>query len=278
MKFDLDTAWRDTTRLAGDNVGLLSAIAGIFVFLPYAALLLVLPTIAPLPELPEGATLEMAMTAVRAFYAQTWWAFVLAGIVVTIGMLSMVALLGRRERPTVGEAIAIGVKSILTAWLTLFLQNIALDLVVLIVIGAAGATGVPALIFVATIAAIGLALNLAARLSLAIPVIAVDGEFNPLRVIAASWTLTRGHGSRLLLFYVLLALAGFVVVTVAMLVSGLLLAIGGAAFEEAGGALVSAAIITGLILLVAAVLAAVHRQLRRMHQVGASVPRAGGEG
>lgn len=276
MKFDLDTAWRETTRLASDNAGLLSAIAGIFVFLPYATLLLVLPSIAALPELPQGASFETAMKAIEAFYAQTWWAFIAAGIIVTIGLLSMVALLGRRERPTVGDAIGIGLKSIIPAWLTLFLQNMAINIVALLIIAIASATGLAALIFVASIVAIAVAAYLATRLSLATPIIAVDGELNPFRVIAASWSMTRGYGSRLLLFYILLALAGFVVIAVVMLVTGVVLALGGPAFEEAGGALVSAAVITGVMLLISAVMAAVHRQLHRLEQGGASVPRAGG--
>jgi len=276
MKFNLDTAWRETTRLAADNAGLLTAIAGIFVFLPYVTLLLVLPSIAPLPELPEGASFEVALKAIEAFYAQTWWAFVIVGIIVTIGLISMIALLGRRERPTVGQAIQIGLKSIIPAWLTLFLQNMAINLAVLAIIAIAGVTGLAVLTFIGTIAAIALAVYLGTRLSLVTPIIAVDGELNPFRVIAASWALTRGHGSRVLLFYVLLALGGFVVISVVMLVIGVALALGGPTVEQAGGALLSAAIMTAVMILITAVMAAVHRQLLRIAQGGASVPRTGG--
>ncbi|MFA6219117.1 MAG: glycerophosphoryl diester phosphodiesterase membrane domain-containing protein [Erythrobacter sp.] len=274
MKFNLDTAWREATRLVSDNAGLLSAIAGIFVFLPYATLLLVLPSIAPLPQLPEGADFDVALKAIEAFYAQTWWAFVAAGIVVTIGLISMIALVGRQDRPTVGQAIAIGLKSIVPAWLTLFVQNMAINIAVAAIVAIASATGLAALIFVATLSAIALALYLGTRLSLVTPIIAVDGELNPFRVIAASWALTRGHGSRLVLFYVLLALAAIVVISVVMLVIGVGLALGGPAFEEAGGALVSAAMMAGVVILITAVMAAVHRQLHRLAQARAGVARS----
>lgn len=275
MKFDLDTAWRETTRLAGDNAGLLSTIAGIFVFLPYATLLLVLPSIAPFPQLPQGASFEAAMAVVEAFYAQTWWAFVATGIVVTIGLLTMVALLGRRERPTVGAAIGIGLKSILPAWLALFLQNMAINIVVLVIVALASATGLAILAFAASAAAIAIAAFLATRMSLVIPIIAVDDQLNPFRVLAESWALTRGYGGRLLLFYALLAVACLVVIAVFMLLTGAILALGGPGFEEAGGALVSAAVMTGVMILAASVMSAAHRQLRRLAMGGASVPRAG---
>ena len=38
MKFDLDTAWKDTMGLLTRNLGLLAVVAGVFFFLPYAGL------------------------------------------------------------------------------------------------------------------------------------------------------------------------------------------------------------------------------------------------
>lgn len=272
MKFDLDTAWRDAKRYAGDNSGLLSAIAGIFVFLPYALLLVVLPSIAEMPDLPDNAGLDVAMEAMNAFYAKTWWAFAIAAVVVTIGQLAMLALLGSRSSPTVGEAIGIGGKALLPAWLALVLQSLGVNFIVLLIVSVASLTGLAALALVASAFSLGLALYLFTRFSLVLPIVAVEGEWNPFKALRSSWALTRGQGGRLLAFYLLLAVGAFVVLAVVMLVTGLLLSLGGPTTEEVGSALVSAAAVTGVVTLATAVLAAVHRQFRRLERATPSVP------
>lgn len=277
MKFDLDTAWRDTVRLARDNSGLLTAIAGIFVFLPYALVMVLLPLVAEQPEVPDGASFQAAMEMMNAFYAKTWWIFILVAVIVTIGQLSMLALLGRRAAPTVGEAIRIGGKAILPAWLALILQSLGINFVFLLIVSIAALTGLSALTFVATGAAFALALYLATRLSLVLPLVAVEGETNPIKALTGSWTITRGQGARLFAFYVLLAVGAIVAFIVAMLVVGLLLSLGGPTLAETGYALTSAAGVTLMVVLATAVLAAVHRQFRRLERAGPSVPPTGGD-
>ncbi|MBL4858488.1 MAG: hypothetical protein JKY36_04730, partial [Erythrobacter sp.] len=93
MKFDLDTAWKDTTRLLRDNFSLLAVVAGVFYFIPYAAALLWIPGLADLtmgqfdPSSPETEAMANEM------FAGYWWALVLLGIVQGIGLLAMLALL-----------------------------------------------------------------------------------------------------------------------------------------------------------------------------------------
>ena len=272
MKFDLDIAWRDAVRLMRDNSGILSAIAGIFVFLPYALVLVLLPAIATRPELPEGASFDMAMQAMNAFYAKTWWLFLLVGAIVTVGQLSMLALLGRRASPTVGEAISIGGKAILPAWLALILQSLGINFIVLLIVSIASLTGLGALAFVATVFAFVLALYLFVRLSLVLPIVAVDAETNPIRALTGSWALTRGQGGRLTAFYLLLAAGAVVTLMVALLVTGLVLSLGGPTVAEIGNSIVTAAAVTLLVVLATSVLAAVHRQFRRLERSGPSVP------
>lgn len=274
MKFDLDTAWRETKQYAGSSSSLLSAIAGIFVFLPYALLLLTLPAIANMPEVPEGASFEAAMEAMNAFYAKTWWAFVVIALIVTVGQLSMLALLGRRASPTVGEAIRIGGKALLPAWLALILQSLGINFVVLLIVSLASLTGLDLLMSVAVLFGFGLAVYLFVRFSLVLPIIAVDAEMNPLRALSGSWKLTRGHGARLLGFYFLLAIGVGVLLIVLMLVAGLLLSLGGPVVEEIGLAILSAAMVTAMVTLSTTVLAAVHRQFRRIERSGPNVPPA----
>ena len=264
MKFDYDSAWRDARNMARENRGLLGAIAGIFVFLPYALLLILLPTIAALPELPDDATFEQAMAAMDAFYAQTWWAFALVLVLVTVGLLAMLALLGRRQRPTVGEAIGIAGKAVLPAGLALILQSLGTNFVALAVISIAGLIGNPALLFVAAVLALGLSLYLSTRLSLAAPVVAIGGERNPFKALRRSWENTRGNGMRLLGFYALLFLAVVVVALVATLITGVLAALVGEAGADVISMVFGAALMSAIIVLSAVVLAAVHRQFTRL--------------
>ena len=112
MTFDLDTAWRDTRRYLTENASLLAIMGGIFVFLPYLAMLIAMPLVADMPEIPEGANFDVSMDALNTFYGQIWWMILLVSVITTIGQLAMLALLGRKPHPTVGEAIRIGGKAI----------------------------------------------------------------------------------------------------------------------------------------------------------------------
>lgn len=59
MKFDLDIAWKDTTRLFSENFSLLAVLAGVFFFVPYAVMMLAVPQFSQLSSLPDNATPEM---------------------------------------------------------------------------------------------------------------------------------------------------------------------------------------------------------------------------
>lgn len=266
MKFNYDTAWRDIQRLAADNRNLLSILAGVFVFLPYAALLIMLPLIATIPQVPEGANFEVAMKAFSAFYKETMWAFLLVAAFTTLGQLAMLALLGRKPGPTVGEAIGFAGRGILTAWLALLLQTFAINLASLAIVGIATLTALPAVVFLATAAAFAVSLWIASRLSLLLPIIGVDGQINPLKALQSSWQLTAGQGGRLLGFYVLLGVASFVTMIVFVLVTGLLLSLFGPSVAEIGGTILAAFVVSAAMVLFTLVLAAVHRQFRRIER------------
>ncbi|WP_324828363.1 glycerophosphoryl diester phosphodiesterase membrane domain-containing protein [Qipengyuania zhejiangensis] len=271
MKFDLDTAWRDAKRFAGANSGLLSAIAGIFVFLPYAILLVTLPSFAPMPEIPEGASMERVMDAFNAFYARTWWLFMLVAAIGTVGQLAMLALVGRRASPTVSEAIGIGAKFFVPAWLALVLQMLGINFATLLIVSVATLTGLGGVAFAATVLAFAVAVYLTARLSMTLPIFAVDGEINPIAALRGSWNMTRGNGRRLSFFYFLLVVAAFALFIVVLLVSGLILSLTGPAVAEVGEAVTMAAMTTAVVVGATAVLAAVHRQFRRLENA-TSVP------
>ena len=264
MTFDLDTAWRDTRRYLTENAGLLAIMGGIFVFLPYAAMLILMPLVAEMPDVPEGANYQVAMDAMQNFYSKTWWMFLLVSIIGTVGQLAMLALLGRKPHATVGEAIGIGGKAILPAWLAFLLQWLGINFVVLLIISVALATGVAAVVFLAAAAGLVIALYLATRFSLILPIAAIEGNSNPLHLLTGSWKQTKGHAARMLGFFVLIGIAAIVVMLIFSMVTQLVLALFGAGVAETLGVIFSAALITGLIVLFTAVLAAIHLQLRRL--------------
>ena len=268
MKFDLDTAWRDTRRYLTENAGLLAIMSGIFVFLPYAAMLVLMPLVATMPQVPEGTNYEVAIDAMSAFYSEIWWMVLLVTIILTVGQLSILALIGRRPNPTVGEAIMIGGKAIFPAALALVLQSLAINFVVLAIILIASMTGAGAIVLLATVAALGFAFYLVTRFSLVLPIAAIEGSVNPIQMLSQSWNRTKGHGLRLLGFFVLIGVAGFVVSLVFTLVTGTILALFGASIAEAVGLIVSAALMAALVAVFTCVLAAVHQQLRRLSQSG----------
>ncbi|MDG6077838.1 hypothetical protein E3U23_01320 [Erythrobacter litoralis] len=268
MKFDLDTAWRDTRRYLTENTGLLATMSGIFVFLPYAAMLILMPLVAEMPEVPEGASFDIAMEALSAFYSQVWWMFLLVSIIVTIGQLAMLALIGRRPHPTVGDAIRIGGKAILPAWIAFILQSLGVNFVMLLVLFVASATGSPPVLFFGGVVAFALAIYLTTRFSLVLPIASIEGGVNPIQLLTNSWKRTKGHALRLLGFYVLMAVAAIVVALVFTMITGAILALFGAVIAETVGIIISAAVIAALIVLFTAVLAAVHLQLGRLSRSG----------
>lgn len=265
MKFDLDTAWKDTTRLLRDNFTLLAIVAGVFYFIPYAAALLWIPGLAELTMGQFDPTSADMEAMANEMFAGYWWALVLLGILQGIGLLAMLALLRRRANPTVGQAITTGGKSVLSYIGAQLMQAIALGIVVFLLIGIPMASGVIPLAIIGGIAGAVVVLYLLTKLSIAAPVIAIDGELNPLNALTRSWRLTKGNSLRLFFFYFLLILAYIVISTIVSMVFALIFAMGGAEAQSFGQA-ISASLMNALLaLFFACVLAAIHTQLSRLH-------------
>ena len=91
MKFDLDTAWKDTTGLLSRNRSLLAVIAGVFFFLPYAALTIALPGMGDLEAAQASGNLDAMMGAINDLYASYWWVYLILAIVQGTGLLAMLA-------------------------------------------------------------------------------------------------------------------------------------------------------------------------------------------
>lgn len=260
MKFDMGRAWNDTTRLLSANRSLLSIVAGVFFFLPYAALMMFLPQQMAAFQAPAGADPEAMGEAMMGFYADYWWVFVVVGLIQAVGIIALLYLLSDRRRPTLGEALGQGLKYLLTYIGAQLLQGLAIAVLFAIpfVIAHAGSTTVAVLLGLALLVA---AIYLFTKFSLSTPVIAIESQGNPLTALSRSWSLTKGNSLRIFLFYLLLFIAMMVASMVLSVIVGLVFAIGGAEVAMIGNGLFSGLVNALLVTVFAAVLAAVYQQL-----------------
>ncbi|MFN4019673.1 MAG: glycerophosphoryl diester phosphodiesterase membrane domain-containing protein [Erythrobacter sp.] len=267
-KLDMGKAWTQATALIGANKDTVSALAGLFFFLPSFAAELFLPETAA--TIPAGGqrqsgdpqvAMEQAMVQISTIYADNWPVLLAVSIAGFIGSMSLLALLSDRGRPTVGEALGKGIRSIPSYVAAQLLSALAAGLALGLpfsVVAAFAPPPVAALVAMLLIVAIAYA---AIKFSLIAPVIAIDEERNPIAAIARSWRLTKGNSLRIFAFLVLLFV---VIVIIGALVQGvltLILSAAGGEVARIGIAGVSALVTAIITVIFLVVLAAIHRQL-----------------
>lgn len=266
-KLDMGKAWTQTTALIGANKDTISAIAGLFIFLPSFAAALFVPEIAnpPQPAPQPGADPQVAMQAalnqLTAMYTDNWALFLAITIAGFVGSMSLLALLTDRGNPTVGEALGKGLKSIPSYIAAQLLSGLAAGLVIGLPLGLVGAFAPPAVTVLVGLLLVVLAIYLVVKFSLIAPVIAIDEVRNPFTAIARSWQLTKGNSLRIFAFLVLLFV---VIVIIGALVQGvltLILSAFGGAVASIGTGIVGALVNAVVTVIFLVVIAAVHRQL-----------------
>ena len=270
MPFNMNRTWSQAMALVRANFQLLAIIAGVFLLLPALVFALVMPDTLSLMALGEDpAALETALGAMIV----PLLLYGLAGLVLQfIGYGAMVALIGE-DRPTVGEAIMLGMRSlptVIAAMLLFVLASVAVALVFSLLVGLAGgllgtlgAGPVAAVLAIVLFAALFVAvLYVMVRLSLTLPVVVLEGVRNPITALRRSWLITRPHGGAIFGFYVLLLIA---YVVISLLLFGLAGVIGAAL-----GAGPAAALFTGLVngligalvaMVMSGILVSIHQQL-----------------
>jgi hypothetical protein len=258
MKFESNAAWQFAVRKVAANRDLLVAVAGVFFVLPSFGLSLLTPEFTPSADADPQARFQQVME----FYSGLMPYAILLGAVQLLGAMAVLALLTDRGRPTVGEALRLGVRGVLPCLgaQLIVAAGLGIGLTLLLLIGAA--TGIPAVATTLFILGFALAAWAWTRFSLTLPVIAVDRLNNPIAALARSWRLTRGNAGRLFVFYLLLLLVFVIVLSLIMLLIGVVLAL--AVSEETGkvAADLIAAVLTGVVALYfLGALAGAHRQL-----------------
>ncbi|WAT19214.1 hypothetical protein OZN62_06515 [Aurantiacibacter sp. MUD11] len=259
MKFDMGKAWNEAMAMIGANRELLMVLAGIFFLLPTLLVSLVGPT---MPEMPITSVedFERFGQLAQAMYAEWWWLFVLATLIQVLGYLCMLALLRDGSRPTVGMAITDGLKALVPAILAYIVFAVGLTLALGLLAALTAVTaGILALVTV-PLSIIG-GIYVAVKVSLSAPVIAVEKVYNPFKVLARSWKLTKGNSLRLFGFFLLIFVAYIVISAVLGLVIAGVAALLGPDSSRLVVAVISAIVSAIATVVMVAALAAAHRQL-----------------
>lgn len=263
MKLDMNAVWSRGMTLVRENFQLLAVIAGVFIMLPTIALYFLIPGMEEL--VVPGADPEIVQQKMLDLIGPIATYGVIGSVIQFVGYGAMIALMGD-NRPTVGEALSTGAKSVLTI-IGGFIVFIVLYMVAAIVIVTpiamlAGAAGIPGLAAIAPLFVIAVAVFLMARFSLTMPVVVIDHVFNPLKAVKRSWDITGRSQWGVIAFWGILFIAYMIISLLLMGVFGVVAAI----FSGGAGGSLILGLVNGLISLVVAIVlsglvVAMHAQL-----------------
>lgn len=265
MKFDSNRAWKEASSAISANREVVFALAGVFFLLPGLAMALLFPA----PQPTAGMESKEAAATLANYYTSILPYLLPLVLFQAAGTLALLTLLTDRSRPTVREAIGSGARGVVPYVLAQILLGVGVGLIGGTVLAIGGATGLAALTAAGIAVVVVLVLYAAVKTSLVGPVIAVEGERNPVAALKRSWLLTRGNSLRIAVFYLLVGVVFLVVISVVVALVGIVASLfGGAHAGEIAGAVVSSALNAVMALYFVAIVAATHRQLAGPEALG----------
>src|SRR3546814_10547122 len=97
MKLDMGRAWNEGTAMIGANRQMVAVMAGVFFFLPYLAMALLMPQVlaGQAEMMGDPADMQAAADAIVATYAENWWAFLFVAVAQIIGTIALLVQIGR---------------------------------------------------------------------------------------------------------------------------------------------------------------------------------------
>jgi hypothetical protein len=258
-KFDMARAWDGAVGLIKRNSDVVLIVGGVFFFLPYLAMAMFVPEMMGGPEVTAATeTGEEAFQRMLQVFSEHAWLFLLVTVLQAVGVLGLLALLTDESRPTVGEALQTGAKSLLPYIGAQILQAFAM--VAIFAVPVALGAVLPALGLLLGLPAVAVILYIAIKFSLVAPVMVREKVLSPINALRRSWNLTKGNSFRLALFYILLIIALLVISGVLTLVFGALALVGGTAGTVIT-ALLNALLNMATVIVSMSIIASVHRQL-----------------
>lgn len=252
-------------RMIAQNKDTVSAIVGLFFFLPYFAVTLLVPQAANPQRVPSGArpdaTTQAVLDQLTATYADNWPVLLGVTLIQFIGSLTLLALLGNTDSPTVGQSLKRGLAAAPSYFAAQLLAAVFVALAIGVPLGLISVVAPGFAVGVALLVLMVAAIYLFVKFSLVAPVVAIEGERNPIRAMTRSWQLTKGNSFRIATFILLLFITIGIITTLASVVLGLVFALFDQGIADIGNGLVASVVNTVLGVVFVLVLAAVHQQL-----------------
>lgn len=216
MKFDSNRAWQDAISAVSANRQVLLPVAGVFFLLP-ALLSSVFLADAQAEIMANFGKAEVVERVVSDNLA-LFLGFGIGGALIQgLGYLAVMALVGDRGRPTVGQAILRALRALSTlagAFLLslagMFMVTAALAGLFASIVGIVAGVGVASA--VAAVGAMAVMVYVSVKLSLVVPLVIAEGIGNPVAAMVRSWRLTRRNSMRLCGFFALLMI-GYVAIS-----------------------------------------------------------------
>jgi hypothetical protein len=195
MSFSYGAVWEDTMALARAHAPLLTAIAGVFMFLP--ALLFAVYLKAPEPQTPDFSQM---MQQFMDWYGEVWPWLLLQALITLVGSAAMLRLVFARG-VTVGGALLFG----LTLLPFYFLMSLLTSLIV----------GIGLFLLIVP------GLYLAGRLVPSTAVMVAENRRNPIDAVSRTFALTAGHGWAILGLVLIVVIVAAIVLGVAGTILGI---------------------------------------------------------
>ncbi len=218
MKFNMNTVWSDAIELVRENFQLLAVIAAIFLLLPSLAAYLLVPDFQNFidPTVDQEVLAQQMLDMIGPLIGLV----AIAMIFQFTGYGAMIALIGD-NRPTVGQALTMGIKIVPSTFAIMILFVIAYMIgafiITLPVALVAGILGAPALTVIAIFVILIFVVWLMTRMSLSLPVLILEDTLNPITAVLRSFKLTGPNQWAILLFWFVL---GVVYMVIALLLTG----------------------------------------------------------
>lgn len=218
MQFDMNHSWDRAVALVSSNLQLLLVVAGVFMLLPTLVMYIAIPELATLDAVIdlEGDSENLQAQIEDIIGPILFWTAIVT-LMSFVGYIAMIAMMGTRPI-TVGEALTHGVKSLPTM----------IGMTILVFAGYIGVAiffsfVIALLQMITTALPVGLWLLLAipfflmmagyfaGRFSIAVPIVALEGQTNPIAALTRSWKLTALHHWAILGFWALVFIAYIVI-------------------------------------------------------------------